>query len=176
MQYINYYQSPLGKILLAADEIGLIGLWFLGQKYYAANLSQNCEEKSLPVFEQTKDWLNLYFSGQKPEYTPTIHMLGSAFRIEVWKLLLQIPYGETVTYSELAKMVAKHRNSDYMSARAVGGAVAHNNISIIIPCHRVIGANGSLTGYAGGIERKIKLLKLENIDMKNFSVPAITNT
>ena len=122
MQYINYYQSPLGKILLAADEIGLIGLWFLGQKYYAYNLSENCEEKLLPVFKQTKDWLDLYFSGQIPEYMPAIHMIGSAFRIEVWKLLLQIPYGETVTYSELAKMVAKNRNSDHMSARAVGGA------------------------------------------------------
>ena len=161
MQYINYYQSPLGKILLAADEIGLIGLWFLGQKYYAYNLSENCEEKLLPVFKQTKDWLDLYFSGQIPEYMPAIHMIGSTFRIEVWKLLLQIPYGETVTYSELAKMVAKNRNSDHMSARAVGGAVAHNNISVIIPCHRVMGANGSLTGYAGGIERKIKLLELE---------------
>ena len=161
MQYINYYQSPLGKILLAADEIGLIGLWFLGQKYYAYNLSEKCEEILLPVFTQTKDWLDLYFSGQIPEYMPAIHMIGSTFRIEVWKLLLQIPYGETVTYSELAKMVAKNRNSDHMSARAVGGAVAHNNISVIIPCHRVIGANGSLTGYAGGIERKIKLLELE---------------
>ena len=171
MQYITHYESSFGGILLAADEAGLTGLWFDGEKYYAHNLAKNHREGNTPVLDKTKRWLDAYFSGRKPDFMPPIHMNGSPFRMEVWNLLLQIPYGETTTYGELAKIFAKRKNLTRMSAQAVGGAVGHNEISIIVPCHRVVGANGSLTGYAGGISTKVKLLELEKADMRNFFVP-----
>ncbi len=163
MQYVNHYESPFGDILLAADLVGLTGLWFDGEKYYANHLDPEHEEKNLPVFEETKRWLTIYFSGQEPDFTPPLHIIGSPFQLSVWKILQKIPYGKTMTYGEIAKVIAKQRGLSHMSAQAVGGAVGHNEISIIIPCHRVIGTDGSLTGYAGGLDKKEKLLQLEKV-------------
>ncbi len=157
MQFISHYQSPIGGILLAADETGLTGLWFDGAKYYADHLDPEHEEKDTPILEQTKEWLTVYFSGREPQFYPPVHMTGTPFQLSVWKILQKIPYGKTVTYGEIAEQKGLSR----MSAQAVGGAVGHNKISIIVPCHRVIGTNGSLTGYAGGIDKKVKLLTLE---------------
>ncbi len=158
MQYSNHYPSPLGEILLAADEEGLTGLWFEGQKYYPENPG---EERDMPIFDQTKRWLDLYFSGRKPDFTPPLHLSGTPFQRPIWDLLLKIPYGETTTYGVLAYQVAMRRGIDSMSAQAIGGAVGANPISIIVPCHRVLSASGDLTGYAGGLERKRYLLELE---------------
>ncbi len=171
MQYISYYQSPLGRILLAADEIGLTGLWFNEQKYYALHLDREYEEKEVPVFEETKGWLDVYFTGKEPDFKIPLHFTGTEFQNEVWEILYRIPYGQTVTYGAIAKELAAKRGIARMSAQAVGGAVGHNEISIIVPCHRVVGTNGSLTGYAGGIEKKIALLKLEHVNMDSFFVP-----
>lgn len=171
MQYITHYQSPVGGILLAADETGLTGLWFDGQKYYADRLDPEHEEKVTPVLAQTKEWLAVYFSGREPLFSPPVHMLGTPFQLSVWKLLQKIPYGKTVTYGEIAKEIAKQKGLSRISAQAVGGAVGHNKISVIIPCHRVVGTNGSLTGYAGGIDKKVKLLTLEDTDMRHLSIP-----
>ncbi len=170
MQYTAKYQSPMGEILLAADESGLTGLWFEGQKYYADSLAPEHEEKELSVFQTVKNWLDIYFSGKEPDFMPPVHLIGSPFRLGVWELLRQIPYGETVTYGELAKRIASQRGLSSMSAQAVGGAVGHNAISIIVPCHRVVGADGSLTGYAGGVDKKERLLTLEGVDMETLSV------
>lgn len=172
MQYTTTYQSPLGKLLLAADKTGLTGLWFEGEKFYADSLDPEHEERDIPVFDDVRRWLDIYFSGREPDFTPPIHMIGSDFRRSVWKLLQDIPYGETITYGALAKQIARERGLKQMSAQAVGGAVGHNEISIIVPCHRVVGSDGSLTGYAGGIQRKIGLLTLEGADMERLYVPA----
>ena len=161
MQYTQKYRSPLGEILLAADEQGLRGLWFEGQKYFAYNLEKEHEERSLPVFEKTSKWLDEYFAGAKPDSLPPLHIIGTDFQKKVWEILLKIPYGKTMTYKEIAGKVAEERGLERMFPQAVGGAVGHNAISIIIPCHRVVGTNGSLTGYAGGLERKMRLLQLE---------------
>ena len=161
MDYIHHYDSPLGGITVASDGKALIGLWFDGQKYFADQLDSDHKEMSLPVFEQADRWLDIYFSGKEPDFTPPLLLRTSQFRKEVWNILLSIPYGQTMTYGEIADRVAKKRGVDRMSAQAVGGAVGHNAISLIIPCHRVIGANGSLTGYAGGIDIKSMLLELE---------------
>lgn len=168
MQHIVTYRSPLGEILLAADDIGLTGLWFEGQKYYACGLDRGHDQKKVPVFEEVSRWLDIYFSGKEPDFMPPVHMKGTPFQIEVWEILRRIPYGETVTYGEIAKKLAGDRGLSEMSARAVGGAVGRNRISVIIPCHRVLGSGGSLTGYAGGIDRKKKLLTLENVYFGNL--------
>lgn len=167
MQFIHRYHSPLGNILLAADDVGLTGLWFDGQKYYAGNLAAEHEEQNTPVFEQAKEWLDIYFTGREPQFMPPIHMTGTPFQLAVWEILRRIPYGKTTTYREIAKEIARQRGLPHMSAQAVGGAVGHNAISIIIPCHRVVGTNGSLTGYAGGIDKKVKLLTLEKAVFHN---------
>ena len=151
MQYTNHYDSPLGGILLACDETGLTGLWFDEQKYFAAGL--------------------IYFSGREPDFRPPLHLIGSPFRLAVWEILLRIPYGSVITYGEISQMIAGQRGLARMSAQAVGGAVGHNEISIIVPCHRVVGTNGSLTGYAGGISKKVKLLTLEKADMTKLFIP-----
>jgi methylated-DNA-[protein]-cysteine S-methyltransferase len=169
--FIQHYDSPLGGILLAADEIGLTGLWFDGQKYFARGLSPEREERELPVLLEAKRWLDIYFTGKEPDFLPPLHSIGSAFRRSVWEILLQIPYGRTTTYGEIARRLAEKQKLPRMSAQAVGGAVGHNEISIIIPCHRVVGTNGSLTGYAGGVDKKVKLLELEHADMTGFFVP-----
>lgn len=153
MNYTQLIPSPLGNILLSADEIGLTGLWFEGEKYYADALPREHIERETPILMDTKRWLDVYFTGREPDFTPLLHPTGSSFRQAVWQLLLEIPYGQTTTYGALL--------GDGASARAVGGAVGRNPISIIVPCHRVIGADGSLTGYAGGVDRKIRLLALE---------------
>lgn len=171
MTYIQHYASPLGGILLAANDIGLTGLWFDGQKYYADNLPAEHIERETPILVEAKRWLDVYFTGNEPDFMPPLHPVGSAFRQAVWELLLQIPYGQTVTYGELARQLAEKQGLARMSAQAVGGAVGHNPISLIIPCHRVVGTHGSLTGYAGGIDKKIKLLELEHIDTQKFFVP-----
>ena len=171
MVFTQHYASPLGGILLAADGIGLIGLWFDGQKYFARDLPAEHTEQETCVLTEAKRWLDVYFDGRKPDFTPPLHPIGSAFRQSVWEILLQIPYGETMTYGEIARRLAEKQGLSQMSAQAVGGAVGHNEISIIIPCHRVVGTNGSLTGYAGGIGKKVKLLELEHADMAGFFVP-----
>ena len=147
--------------MLAADETGLRGLWFDGQKYFARDLSAERTEQNTPALTEAKRWLDIYFAGKEPDFLPPLHPTGSAFRQSVWEILLKIPYGQ----------LAARRGLANMSAQAVGGAVGHNEISVIIPCHRVVGANGSLTGYAGGIDKKIKLLKLERADMAQLFVP-----
>ena len=171
MIYTGTYQSPLGGILLAADEIGLTGLWFDGQKYFGDNLPNEYKQDRLPVFDETVKWLDIYFSGRNPGFMPPLSFNASPFRKTVWEILLTIPYGKTMTYGEIADKIAAQKGIESMSAQAVGGAVGHNPISIIVPCHRVVGTNGSLTGYAGGIERKTKLLELEQADMSGFFVP-----
>ena len=171
MPYISHYRSPLGDILLAADQNCLTGLWFEGQKYFALHLDKEREEKEIPVFEKTKEWLDIYFSGKEPDFTVTLRFIGTDFQKEVWKILCSIPYGQTMTYGEIAGKLAEKRGKKSMSAQAVGGAVGHNRISILVPCHRVVGSDGSLTGYAGGIEKKVKLLTLEKADMKSFFLP-----
>lgn len=171
MLYLSKYRSPLGDMTLAADEKGLTGLWFDGQKYFPDAIAQQCVRQKLPVFDQTCEWLSCYFSGQRPDFTPPLHLEGSAFRSAVWELLREIPYGRTLTYGQIATEIARRRQVGTLSAQAVGGAVAHNPVSIIVPCHRVVGSNGSLTGYAGGIERKIALLELERTDTSRLFVP-----
>ena len=160
MEYIHHYVSPLGGITEASDGERLIGLWFDGQKYFADALDAEYEEKPLPIFELTDRWLDVYFSGREPDFTPPLYMKTSEFRKAVWEVMLTIPYGKTMTYGEIAETIAKQRGIARMSAQAVGGAVGHNSISLIIPCHHVVGTNGSLTGYAGGVDRKVKLLHL----------------
>ena len=171
MVYTCKYQSPLGDILLAADEAGLIGLWFEGQKYFANTLPDEQISQETEILTEAKKWLDVYFSGKEPTFTPPLHPAGSEFRQAVWQILSEIPYGQTITYGEIARKMARMKNTSHMSAQAVGGAVGHNEISIIIPCHRVVGTNGSLTGYAGGIDKKISLLELEHADMSRFFVP-----
>lgn len=171
MAYVQHYDSPLGGILLAADESGITGLWFDGQKYFARDLPAERVEQNTPALAEAKRWLDIYFTGGEPDFTPPLHPIGSGFRQAVWNILLQIPYGQTTTYGEIARQLAAKQGLARMSAQAIGGAVGHNEISIIIPCHRVVGTNGSLTGYAGGIDRKMKLLELEHTDMSGFFVP-----
>ena len=166
MEYTHRYASPLGGITLASDGNALTGLWFDGQKYFAATLDTEHRETALPVFAEADRWLDLYFSGKAPDFTPPLSMKTTAFRRAVWELLLTIPYGSTMTYGEIAALLAQKRGLPRISARAVGGAVGHNAISLIIPCHRVVGADGSLTGYAGGLDRKRRLLALERGDVK----------
>ena len=169
--YTLHYDSPLGGILLAADEVGLTGLWFDGEKYFADTLDPEHKVQETLLLREAKRWLDVYFRGQEPDFTPPLHPIGSPFRQEVWALLLQIPYGQTTTYGALAKQLAAMHGLPRMSAQAAGGAVGHNEISIIIPCHRVVGTNGSLTGYAGGIDKKAKLLTLEKIRMEHLFPP-----
>lgn len=171
MHYIYEYKSPIGNITMASDGASLIGLWFNEQKYFASTLSSKHEYKLLPIFEKTILWLDTYFNGKEPDFIPQIKLDSSTFRIEIWQMLQQIPYGTTLTYGDIAKKVAAKRGLTAMSAQAVGGAVGHNPISIIIPCHRLLGSNGSLTGYAGGIDKKIALLKLEGIDTSKLIIP-----
>ncbi len=166
MQYISKYDSPVGRILLTADNEGLSGLAFEGQRYFEQYLTADKEERELPIFIEAKKWLSIYFSGKVPGFKIKLHLMGTAFQKEVFELLCGIPYGKTVTYGEIAKILAERHGINRMSAQAVGGAVGKNRISIIVPCHRVIGSDGSLTGYAGGLNRKRELLRLEGIDLK----------
>ncbi|MBR5960873.1 MAG: methylated-DNA--[Clostridia bacterium] len=160
MDCIYHYESPLGGITLAGDGSALTGLWFDGQAHFAESLSASCEDRMLPVFTEAEHWLDRYFSGRIPDFTPALNPRGTPFRRLVWKYLLTVPYGETVTYDEIADRLSA-QTGRRISARAVGGAVGHNPVSLIIPCHRVVGADGRLTGYAGGLDRKTKLLRME---------------
>ncbi len=171
--YSSYYDSPVGRLLLASDGISLTGLWIAGQKYYADTISGAiCEKNDLPVLVRTREWLDRYFAGQKPETTELpLAPAGSSFRQMVWQILCEIPSGQVWTYGDIAKMAAHKLGKKTMSAQAVGGAVGHNPISIIIPCHRVVGTNGSLTGYAGGLDVKIRLLELEGADVSKLFLP-----
>ena len=171
MAITKQYESPLGEILLAADGDGLTGLWFRGQHYFGAGLDSECEAGEPPVLKEACRWLDCYFDGQEPGFTPPLFLDSTPFRLMVWDILQQIPYGQTLTYGEIAQMVAQQKGLATMSAQAVGGAVAHNPISLIVPCHRVVGSNGSLTGYAGGIGKKIQLLTLEKVDLSKLFVP-----
>ena len=167
MTYTDYYASPLGKILLASDGESLTGAWFEGQKYYAATICDEVVEyPDFPFFRAVNKWLDAYFSLKKPDIDDLpLAPDGGDFRQSVWRVLCEIPYGKVMTYGEIAGKVG------CKSAQAIGGAVGHNPISVIIPCHRVVGVNGSLTGYAGGVDRKLKLLALENADISRLTVP-----
>lgn len=169
-EYISHYESPLGDIIMACDEKSLTGLWFDGQKYDRATLCDNHEEKETPVFNEVKRWLDIYFNGEKPEFTPPVKIKSEGLEKEVAEILMRIPYGKTATYKEIAACVAKKRGVLKMSAQAVGQAVAHNAIALIVPCHRVVGSDGSLTGYAGGVDKKVELLTLEKVTIKDNKV------
>ena len=161
MEYIFRYDSPLGPITLASDGEALTGLWFDDQRFFGDTLEEEHEEKDLPVFEETVRWLDLYFSGEDPGFRPPLKLRGSSFRREVWNILSDIPYGKTRSYGEIAAIVGRRRGMSSMSSQAVGSAIGHNPISLIVPCHRVIKADGGIGEYAGGTERKIALLELE---------------
>ncbi len=171
MHYTSLYNSPVGEMLLAADEIGIVGVWFKAAKHFARCLEKTSEPKETPIINEAKRWLDIYFQGKKPDFEPPIHMTGTPFQMEVWRILREIPYGETTTYKKIAEKIAMRRGIKTMSAQAVGTAIGKNSISLIVPCHRVVGANNSLAGYAGGIEKKIYLLKLEGGYKEEYFVP-----
>lgn len=172
MQYTNIYSSPIGNLVMVSDGENLTGLWFEGEKYLQEALDKTeYIRQDFPVFELTGQWLDCYFLGKDPGFMPPLHLEGSAFRMAVWEILKQISYGKLMTYGEIAEIIAQQRGLEKMSAQAVGGAVGHNPVSIIVPCHRVVGTNGSLTGYAGGIDKKVALLNLEHVDMEHLFVP-----
>lgn len=171
MHYTSTYQSPVGEMLLAADEEGVVGLWFKDEKYYAYCLDKENEPRETHIIKKLKRWLDIYFEGREPDFTPPLHMIGTQFQLEVWNILREIPYGKTTTYNEIAKKIAKNRGIERMSAQAVGTAVGKNSINLIVPCHRVVGTNNSLAGYAGGIDKKITFLKLEGAYKDEYFVP-----
>ena len=171
MTFTQRYNSPMGGILLAADEIGLTGVWFDGQKYFARGLPKERTDRNTPVLSAAKCWLDVYFTGREPDFMPPLNPIGSEFQRAVWELLLQIPYGQTTTYGALAQELAKRQELAHMSAQAVGGAVGRNKISILIPCHRVIAADGTLGGYSSGVERKRFLLRLEGLSIPESKPP-----
>ena len=162
----SIYRSPLGEILLAGDEEAVTGLWFTDAKYAGLGLPPDTPVGKTAAILKAEEWLDIYFSGKEPDFLPALRPAGSPFRQRVFRLLRQIPRGRTVTYGELARLL------DCASAQAVGGAVGHNPISILIPCHRVVGADGSLTGYAGGLARKQWLLNLEKADLSSHRAAA----
>ena len=161
MRYTWRYQSPLGGMTMAGDGEALTGLWFDGQKYFGLGLEPGAVERDLPVFREAARWLELYFSGRDPGFTPPLRPEGSPFRLAVWEALGRIPFGGTAAFGDVARELARVAGRNGGSARAVGGAVGRNPISLIIPCHRVVGRGGRLTGYAGGLDRKAALLDLE---------------
>lgn len=154
-----------------SDGVKLTALYFDGQKYFVDTLKKEYKKVDIKIFDETIKWLNIYFSGKAPSFTPALDMKGSDFRKRVWKIVLTIPFGRTMTYGQIADIIAKENGLKKMSAQAVGGAIGHNKISLIIPCHRVIGANGFLIGYAAGIDKKMWLLKMEEALMSGLSVP-----
>lgn len=166
MEYIFEYKSPIGSIIITSDKMGITGLRFKGQSETVEPHDKSCKETS--AIKEAKKWLDIYFSGKNPGNIPAINPKGTEFQKLVWKILLGIPYGKTTTYGEIAGKIAEIKNVSRMSAQAVGGAVGKNPIAIIIPCHRVVGKNGKLTGYAYGIDKKIALLEIERADIKNY--------
>lgn len=176
MEAVYEYRSPLGKIVLAGEREALTGLWFDGQKYFGSTLGTGAVKSSLPIFEQAVKWLELYFGGKEPAFTPALSFRGTPFQKRVWEFLLTIPYGQTITYGEIAEgLSGEGGGHSKTSARAVGSAVGRNLISLIVPCHRVVGAGGGLTGYAGGIDKKEKLLLLEKADLSRASCGNLKN-
>lgn len=173
MYYYSNYRSPLGNIILASNDHSIIGLYIGNHKYLDSLLEEDIiENKDINVIKEGVKWLDDYFDGKKPSISRlSLAPRGGEFRQEVWSLLLEIPYGQLTTYGDIAKEVAKRMGKEKMSAQAVGGAIGHNPISIIIPCHRVVGKSGSLTGYGGGIETKVKLLEHEGVDMTGLFIP-----
>lgn len=167
MLYINHYQSPLGGMTMSSNGEALTGLWFDSSQQNNSFMQGAKREKAnnfFTIFDEAEEWLNIYFTGRAPDFMPNISLDGTEFQKAVWDILLSIPYGEIMTYGEIADQIAKERGIKRMSAQAVGGAVSHNPISLIVPCHRVVGRNGKLTGYAGGIDKKLRLLRLEGVD------------
>lgn len=171
MLYYKKVSSPLGAITLRSDGEALTGLWFEHDKHYGDNDIAGAKEADLAVFLQAEQWLAEYFSGKEPQVKVPLKFSGTPFQLLVWEILQKIPYGKLTTYGDIAKAIASHKGLKRMSAQAVGGAVGRNPLCIIIPCHRVVGANGSLTGYGGGIKRKVALLELEKVDMTKLTVP-----
>ena len=161
MFFTASYPSLLGHLTLVSDGDSLVGLWFNAQRHLNHALLDKSKEQNVPVFEEIKKWLDIYFQGKDPGPLPPVRFYGTEFRKAVWALLTKIPYGQTITYKDLALQIARLNGCARMSAQAIGGAVGHNPIGIIVPCHRVIGSDGSLTGYAGGISLKEALLRLE---------------
>lgn len=171
MLYYKKTASPLGEITLRSDGEALTGLWFADDKHYGAKDIAGAALADLDVFTQAEEWLAEYFAGREPKVSVPLKLQGSEFQMQVWRLLQDIPYGRLVTYGDIAKKIAAQKGVARMSAQAVGGAVGHNPLCIIVPCHRVVGANGSLTGYGGGMWRKVRLLELEKVDMSKLTVP-----
>jgi methylated-DNA-[protein]-cysteine S-methyltransferase len=163
MEYSCKIKSPVGLLTVSSDGENILGLWIEGQKYFAKTLGQEAVEQDVPLFEKTRAWLDLYFSGREPDFSIPVKPRGSLFQKSIWNILCKIPYGQTTTYGDIAEQYTVQNAGKTMSARAVGGAVGKNPISIIIPCHRVLGAGGSLTGYAGGVDKKKRLLQMEGI-------------
>ena len=165
VEYVCHYDSPLGGITMRIDGAALTGLWFDGQRFFPDVFATVHEEKPPAVFDETRRWLDVYFSGRDPGFVPPLNMdlnrNATPFRKAVWEILLTIPFGKTMTYGEIARILAARNGLRRMSAQAVGGAVGHNPVALIVPCHRVVGAGGSLTGYGGGLERKRRLLERE---------------
>ena len=175
MEYKHWYESDhpvIGRIMLASDGDALTGLWFDGnQRFFGYTMDEEVEEAQLPVFDQACEWLDIYFQGKDPGPLPPDHLKCTEFRKEVCEIMARIPYGQTITYGDIAAELASRRGKKRMSAQAVGGAVGHNPVGLIIPCHRVVGAGGNLTGYGGGMVRKVALLELEGCDMSKFIIP-----
>ena len=171
MLYYKKVAFPLGEITLRSDGAALTGLWFADDKHYGAKDIAGAALADLDVFTQAEEWLAEYFAGREPKVSVPLKLQGSEFQMQVWRLLQDIPYGRLVTYGDIAKKIAAQKGVARMSAQAVGGAVGHNPLCIIVPCHRVVGANGSLTGYGGGMWRKVRLLELEKVDMSKLTVP-----
>ena len=173
MHYSHRYASPIGPLLMASNGRHLVGLWMEGQKYFGRTIGEPLTpDPQRPEFKDASVWLDAYFCGKNPHLADLpLAPNGTAFQKAVWQQLLRIPYGETATYGDIARQVAREMQKASMAGQAVGGAVGHNPISIIIPCHRVVGSSGSLTGYAGGLQKKIRLLALEGVDTAKFFVP-----
>ena len=173
MYYSTTYSSPIGTITLACCDDNLVGLWTEGQKYHGDTIPEAMiENNDIPIFGAAKNWLDRYFAGERPDIAELpLAPIGGEFRRSVWKILCEIPYGKVITYGDIAKKIAAEMGRERMSSQAVGGAVGHNPISIIIPCHRVVGSNGSLTGFSGGVQMKVKLLEFEGVDMSRLFVP-----
>jgi methylated-DNA-[protein]-cysteine S-methyltransferase len=173
MYYSTHYSSPIGPLMLASDDKNIVGLWMEGQKYFGDTLPEEPTKKNdVSVLIAAKKWLDRYFDGKRPAISELpLAPIGGEFRKGVWSILCEIPYGEVTTYGEIAKKMAIQMNKQKMSAQAVGGAVGHNPISIIIPCHRVVGTGGSLTGYSGGVNKKLKLLEFEGVDISGLLIP-----
>lgn len=170
MTYYDQIESPVGLLTVVSDGTSVTRLWIEGQKYSETEMREISKNPDLAVFKQVKEWMDCYFSGKDPGFLPPMAPAGGEFRQSVWNILREIPYGHLITYGDIARQIAEQRRTGRMSAQAVGGAVGHNPISILIPCHRVVGTHGNLTGYSGGLPIKVKLLELEHVSMDQLSV------